>query len=620
MRHGFAFRGVMFSRKVLLLAALFLTPGATNFVRGVEVPAFPGAEGAGAGATGGRGGTVVHVRNLNATGPGSLADAVSEGDRIIVFDVSGVIDLASGRSGKKEGKRAGGKILIDHPNITIAGQTAPGEGICLKGGCLTIAANNVIVRHLRSRRGWLQEGDMGDAIEAKGKTTGEAKDAGGQTAAAFDKRKAKKESRGKFMHEFAPLTDIVIDHCSASWGTDENLSCTHVDRATVSWSIAAEGCDYTNPKQTPPNHSEGSLWGSGAPDGRSTMHHVLYAHNRLRNPRTTGGPDVPPVLNFYNNVVYDWSEYASHTGSERVLLNWINNYYRPGPSTPADIRGHMFEFHGDPGARIFAAGNMIDGSPDATADNRRAIFHNEKFRKMPAAEREAMKVAAAFGDLPPRLQSAEAARDAVLADAGATLPARDAVDWRVVESVRGGGGKVIGKETDFPEDQRWPDYRSLAPPRDSDGDGLPDFWERQFSLDPGDATDAAKLSHGYANIEHYINNTDPTGNGATVVFVSATVSRARAGDRVAGEWRVARTGDIRAAVTVRYSIGGDAREGRDYGAVSGTVTIPAGKDSAVVRVESLPNAEDNHTAVISLEAGEGYGIGCPARSLVVIRR
>src|SRR5204862_1784907 len=103
-----------------------------------------------------------------------------------------------------------------------------------------------------------------------------------QTTEAFEKRKAKKAERGKFMHAFDSLTNIVIDHCSASWATDENLTVTHSDHTTVAWSIAAEGLDYTNSKQTPPNHSEGSLWGSEAPDGRATMHHMLYASNRLR--------------------------------------------------------------------------------------------------------------------------------------------------------------------------------------------------------------------------------------------------------------------------------------------------------------------------------------------------
>jgi len=103
------------------------------------------------------------------------------------------------------------------------------------------------------------------------------------------------------------------------------------------------------------------------------MHHVLFAHNRLRNPRTTAGGAVPPVLTLYNSVVYNWSELPTHTGSERVKLQWLNNTYVPGPSTPGDVRGIGFQFQGDPGARIYARGNVIVDSPAATADNRLAI-------------------------------------------------------------------------------------------------------------------------------------------------------------------------------------------------------------------------------------------------------
>ena len=508
-----------------------------------RIPAFPGAAGAGMYATGGRGGSVVAVTNLNPDGPGSFADAVSQPHRIVVFAVSGIIDLSKV---SKPGKEKAGKITISQPNITLAGQTAPGEGICIKGGALVINSNNVIVRHLRSRRGWNFERDTGDAIEFKAPTLGEAARALGQTDEAFKKRKEKKEERGKVVHEFAGMTDVILDHCSASWATDENLTCTHVDRATLSWSIAAEGLDYSNPKQTPPNHSEGGLWGSGAPDGRATMHHMLYAHNRLRNPRLTGGDDVPSVLTMYNCVVYDWLEYATHTGSERVHFNWLNNFYKPGPSTPAEISTHAFEFHGDPEARIYAHGNHIAASSEATANNKLAVFHNQKFKKMSAADKELMKVDAPFGEPLPPMQSAQDAYDAVLADVGATLPARDAADLRIVQSVRGGRGGLIQKETDLPEHQRWPDYRSLPAPADADKDGIPDFWETQFGMDPHDAKDSARISAGgYANIEHYINNTSPRPDAAPLVSISASASRACPGQ--AGTWIVSRSEFFRRA-------------------------------------------------------------------------
>jgi len=220
------------------LAALFIFSGVPPGVA-ESVPAFPGAEGGGEFTTGGRGGSVYRVTNLNAEGPGSLADAVSQPNRIVVFEVSGIIDLTRG----KDGKEKGGKLAISQPNITVAGQTAPGEGICLKGGALEISASNVIVRYLRSRRGFVRDTDSGDAIEVKPMAKGVLPEASGQTAEAFEKRKAKKAERGKFMHEFESLTDILIDHCSASWATDENLTVTHSNRTTVSYSIAAEGLD-----------------------------------------------------------------------------------------------------------------------------------------------------------------------------------------------------------------------------------------------------------------------------------------------------------------------------------------------------------------------------------------
>lgn len=567
-------------------------------------------------ATGGRGGGVVHVTNLNAEGPGSLAEAVSQPNRVVVFDVSGIIDLTR----KKGDKAKGGKLSVAQPNITIAGQTAPGEGICLKGGGLEVSASNVIVRYLRSRRGFVQDSDSGDSFGVKPVTKGVQAVASGQSTEAFDKRAAKKASRGKFLHAFDSLKNIVIDHCSASWSTDENLSVTHSDHTTVAYCIAAEGLDYTNPKQTPPNHSEGSLWGSQEPDGRATMHHMLYANNRLRNPRTTGGAEVPSVLTLYNSVVSNWSEYATHTGSERVHLNWVNNYYQPGPDTPADIRGFAFDFHGDPGARIYAAGNHIQGSDAASNDNRLAVTYAKKLGDLTPEQRAAMVVAEPLGEMPAHVESAKDAYNTVLTEVGATLPARDAVDLRIINDVRANTGKILQKETDLPADQRWPDYRSLPPLADSDHDGIPDFWEKQFGLNPDDPNDSAKVAGGYANIEHYFNNTDPTGGATPLVYVSAMVSRALAHGNQAGEWRVTRTGTTTAPLKVSYTISGDAVSGVDFQGLSGTVEIPAGQQSTFIPVAPLPGAHDNRMVIVALTVGQPeYHVGCPSQSLVVIR-
>ncbi|MCX6907692.1 MAG: hypothetical protein NTY01_06575 [Verrucomicrobia bacterium] len=606
-------------RRYALLAALLAfatTSLAADTNSSNQISAFPGAEGAGAFTTGGRGGSVYRVTNLNADGPGSLADAVSQPNRIVVFAVSGIIDLTTQKKGK------GGKIIIDQPHITIAGQTAPGEGICLKGGALDVQTSDVIIRHLRSRRGFVRNGDTGDAITAKPPKTGKATEPAGQTEESFEKRMKKKEGRGKAVYTHAGMEHVLFDHLSASWATDENITCTHPNFTTLQYCIASEGLDYANPKQTPPNHSEGSLWGTQAPDGRCTMHHMLYAHNRLRNPRTTGGAMPPPVLQFSNGVVYDWSEYASHTGSEAVHLNWLHSYYEPGPSTPADARRTMFEFHGDPRARLFASGNFFFGFPEATKDNRLAVGFGRKLRGLSDAERAAMIVDKPFDTPPVRLQSAGEAFETVLAEAGATLPARDAVDLRIVNDARNGTGKVIEKETDLPADQRWPDYRSLPTPADSDGDGLPDFWEKQFGLDPNDAKDSAKISAGgYANIEHYFNNTDPTGGSKPVVFIAATVSRALPKRGQVGEWRVTRSGDLKSPLAVSYAASGSAAGGKDYEPLSGTVTIPAGAASATIKLSPAKDAADDAMVVLTLATGQShYHVGCPSASLVVIRK
>ena len=279
-----------------------------------------------------------------------------------------------------------------------------------------------------------------------------------------------------------------------------------------------------------------------------------------------------------------------------------------------------FEFHGDPQARVFARGNLIHGSPAATANNALAVgYYANKFKQVSDAEKAAMIVNQPFGELPLAFQTAEAAFESVLADAGATMPARDAVDWRIVSSVRAGIGKVIGKEIDLSADQRWPDYRSLPKPQDTDADGIPDFWERQFGLNLNDPADSAELSNGYANVEHYFNNSDPAGSRAPIVFIAATVSRANASQL--GEWRVTRSGDIASALTVRYTVSGDAQSGVDFASLSGTITIPANQKSGLITLLPLAGARDNRIVVVTLTPDtRDYFIGCPSQSLVVIRR
>ena len=425
-----------------------------------------------------------------------------------------------------QGKR--GKITIDQPYITIAGQTAPGEGICLKNGCLDIKAGEVIVRHIRSRRGFIADGDSGDSLTVKPEMKKATGPKAGTDPEQQKKIEEKKKERGKDVKMPAVnLENILLDHISASWSTDENLSVTHPNWTTAQFCIMSEGLDYANPKQTPPRHSEGSLWGVSAPDGRSTFHHNLYAHNRLRNPRTTGGDSPFAVLEFRNNVVYNASENFSHTGGGTVYLNWFDNYYKAGPSTPASLKGSMFEFVHSKDSRMYASGNVIEGYPEVERDNWKGVRYGKGL-----TEKDGMTLRV-DKPFPAPAMAKQSARDGcvqVLEEAGATLPARDSVDLRIVDDVRNGTGKIIDKETDLPPEQRWPTYHALPAPKDSDADGIPDFWEEQFGLNKNDPKDSKAIGHGgYANIEHYFNNTDPTGGSA------ADCVRLRSGDAGTGK-------------------------------------------------------------------------------------
>ncbi len=528
-----------------------------------QIPAFPGAEGAGAFSTGGRAGTVYRVTNLNLSGPGSLADAVSQPNRIVVFTISGTIDLY--RPGKKSHS-----LEIAQPNITIAGQTAPGDGICLKGGALHISAGNVIVRYLRIRRGFNVIGDQNDSIDIKG-----------------------------------DFTDVIVDHVSTSWATDENLTLTNANRVTAQYSIAAEGLDYFNPNQSPNRHSEGSLFGSHAPAGRMAIHHTLYAHNRLRNARTTGGADPPPNLDFRNNVIYDWKEYATHTGSQPVNLNLVNNYYREGPSTgieDAANRGFIFTFMKDAPYKLFASGNTFDGYPAATRDNWSAVRIARPDRPH-QYDLKSLRSDQPFPTPPVSTQTAQEALESVLADAGATLPARDAIDLRIVRDVRNRTGAVINFETDIPDPGRWQTYYSLPAPADSDADGIPDYWQAQFGLAKNSALQ--KDPDGYLNIEDYFNNRDPRGGDTPIVFVSASVSRSYRGEKIwAGELLIRRTGNPATPLTVRYLYDGKPM----------TATFLAGVKGLAIPVP--PGAGDRVVATIT--SGPGYHIGCPNSAMVAI--
>jgi pectate lyase len=440
------------------------------------IPAFPGAWGGGMFTTGGRGGKVFVVSNLNDSGTGSLRAALeAEGARIVVFRVAGTIKIE-------------GDLNINHPNITIAGQSAPGDGICI-AGTLNINTHNVIIRHLRVRRGVPAGGQGDDNI-------------GGN-----------------------PHHHIIIDHCSTSWGMDENISLYRhmrpsfdgktqikdpAENITIQWTISSEALDAKG-------HAFGGTWG-GNP---STFHHNLFASNTARNPSI----GMSGAFDFRYNVVFNWRHRSIDGGDETSMVNLINNYFKPGPATNEDMRSIFARIEqrsmyspgsawaeGDwytkaqnrPG-KWYVAGNIMH-------DNKEVISNNWAGMRGPA---NLARVNTPFEGWPvaPH-QTAEVAFEAVLAKAGATLPKRDAVDTRITEMVR--TGKTITKTGIIKDISEVGGYPSLTfnvtqLPKDTDGDGMPDDWEIKYKLDPKNGKDGALDTDGdgYTNIEEYLNGTNP---------------------------------------------------------------------------------------------------------------
>lgn len=439
--------GAMFLRFAGLFCALLSTaPAAT--------PAFPGAEGAGRFTSGGRGGDVIAVTNLGDSGPGSLRAAVeAKGPRIVVFRVAGTIPLAS-------------PLRIRIGDITIAGQSAPGGGICLRNFGITFSGvSNVIIRHLRIRPGDGAEQEL-DSISGSN------------------------------------CEDVIIDHCSASWSVDETVSIYKARRITVQWCIISESLFKSAHHKG--EHGYGGIWGGT----EASWHHNLLAHHTSRNPRISQGERA---LDIRNNVIFNWG-YNSIYGGENSEVNVVGNYFRPGPATRDDCATRMLDASGKK-SRWFLHGNVLHGSPEYDRKNWDAVFSPwaEEHKKVRAERR--------FTCAPVRLDDARIAAERVLESAGATLPERDSVDRRVTaeaatgrakfgRSFKGGKNGII----DHPEQVGgWPLLRPATSPRDSDGDGMPDAWEKRWALDPADAADGRRDldRDGYTNVEEFLNDTKP---------------------------------------------------------------------------------------------------------------
>lgn len=474
------------------------------------IPAFPGAEGGGMYSFGGRGGKVFVVTNLNDSGPGSFREACEAGGpRVVVFNVAGIIRLKD-------------RIRIRAPYITIAGNTAPGDGVCIAGNTVELETHDVVIRHMRFRRGETWVGDRNDSI-------------GGN-----------------------PIGNIMIDHVSASWGLDENMSMyRHMYRPpdggkelklptvniTIQNSIFSEGLNIYH-------HAFGSTIGGV----NCVFARNLWACNTGRNPSMGMGGD----FNMVNNVIYNWRHRTTDGGDQSSRVNSINNYFKPGPATPkgAPISYRIIkgESRMPKGAtereygKFYVEGNIVEGNDRVTRDNWAGgvqFADNDDIRGQSVEEFGRKYVAQSratepFPMSPVTIVPATEAFDLVLATAGATLPRRDAVDERVVNMVRSGAVTPPDIQPNIVEllsqvgytEQRvkdlvdlipkgiithpsqvggYPEYKG-EPYADADADGMPDDWERQYGLNPNDAADAAGdiNGDGYTNIEKFIHNIDPT--------------------------------------------------------------------------------------------------------------
>jgi hypothetical protein len=409
----------------------------------VSLPAFPSAEGFGATTPGGRYGAIVRVTNLNDSGPGSFRDALAaSGPRIVVFDVSGTITLESA-------------VRINNPFITIAGQTAPGDGIALRKFGLEVRTNDVVIRHLRLRTG----------VE------------GGNTLRAVLLRNA---------------SNVVVDHCSISWGPDENFSLggtTH--DVTLQRSILAEGLYETGKPLGP--HSSGFIMNPGV--NNVSVHHNLFAHNDFRNPYVEAN-----LIDIRNNVIYNHGRIAGHLGKEDnpmtvfpdVLANWIGNHVKAGSNS--DPLAQSVLLQPNRVVRLYVADN-IDPLCDPTVDGDWCVVNGTEADS---------RVFAPFDVPPVTTISASQVLNNVLENSGTLAPIRDNVDERLTNDVRNGTGGIID---DPSEVGGWPELVSEPPFPDSDNDGLPDAWELANGLNPAYPDDGALDADGdgYTNVEEYLN-------------------------------------------------------------------------------------------------------------------
>ena len=450
----------------------------------VEIPpydgpeyAFPGAEGFGQFTSGGRGGKVFYVTSLEDDGQvGTLRYAINQaGKRTIVFATGGTIQLKS-------------RLNIIHGDLTIAGQSAPGDGITIRDFPVVISASNVIVRYLRFRLGD-EAAQQADALEAR-----------------FQK-------------------NIIIDHCSISWSTDECATFYGNEDFTLQWSIVSESLKTSVHEKG--SHGYGGIWGGK----NASFHHNLLAHHDSRNPRLGEAAGkafaLTDKVDMRNNVIYNWASNSTY-GGEAMNVNLVNNYYKPGPASPGGSKRNriisidknkvegteVFDIWG----KFYIEGNVVEGNPNVLADNWQHGVINQfhgSYGTVSSDELAAMRL-----DVPHEIyenvntHSAEEALEWVLDQAGNNL-SRDSVDERIIANVRsntfdfegslGSTNGIIDSQSDV---GGWPSLRAGQAILDSDLDGMSDEWEKANGLDHESASDGKQVKPGtpYTYLEVYLNS------------------------------------------------------------------------------------------------------------------
>lgn len=459
--------------------------------------AFPGAEGGGMFATGGRGGDVYHVTNLNDSGSGSLREGLKRGNRIIVFDVAGIIELQSA-------------LKIEKDNITVAGQTAPGDGICLKNYTFRIAASNVIVRFIRTRMG--------------------------------DEKQTEDDAMNCFYNESGDpkYSNIIVDHCSMSWSTDECGSFYGSRNFTLQWSILSES--LTNSVHGKGAHGYGGIWGGQT----ASFHHNLLAHHSNRTPRLCGSrysnQEDKEQVEIVNNVYYNWTGEGAYAG-QGGSYNMLGNYYKPGPASAAKgTHCRFFTPYPDDGTnhqakgvcgKFWLEGNFMDGSVSTLTNNQKKEIDNanaDNFASTAFVPKSGItectqadfKAAGKFtisnNGSKVTVQEAKKAFESVLAYSGACAK-RDEVDTRIVKetkegsySCKGSNGGTNGLIDTQADAGGWPAYKASADElekvADTDKDGMPDWFEDEFGLDKNSAADGKTKTldkyQRYTNVEMYL--------------------------------------------------------------------------------------------------------------------